>query len=157
MDEEESPTYTPGYQTHQKKEFNFNHFLDKQASNQELLNLIAFTLLRHLTEQDASLESSLATERAGGGPHVEGALRDTLYRLGNNVNDGVLYGSEIPVNIREKWAETGIDPESRDELFSYFSNNNIDHLANNANSPEQQAQLREYAREHNLTPTAPRP
>jgi hypothetical protein len=159
MDEEESPTFTPRYQEHQKKEFNLKHFLDKHASNNELLNLIAFTLLRHLAEaeQASSLESSLTTERAGGGPNVEGALRDTLNRLGNNVNDGVLYGSEVSVDIRERWAEMGIDPDSRDELNSYFSNNNIDHLANNTNSPEQQEQLREYMREHNLTPTTPRP
>lgn len=68
------------------------------------------------------LQSLINAERLGLNSNIEGGLRQRLQSLGgvNQLVLDILYGNSIPFEVRKKWQELGMDPESEDEVYNYM-------------------------------------
>jgi len=157
---DDDPMYTPQYGNFKegKNEFDLTQCI-KNCKNPSLAaSAIAFVLLRHLASPSpGSLESMLASERAGGSPQAEGLLKQVLSMKGISVDNDVLYGAEISQDIRQQWQRAGMDPESEDEVIGYLAKNKVTVLPQYDKSPSP-AELKAFAEKNQLvTPTPPAP
>lgn len=132
-------TFTPGFKG---DKFNLTKYLEKNCKDPGLAaSAVGFVLLR-----------LLASEQAGNNPHAEGALREILNMKG--LNNNVLYGSEIPQDIRQLWQRAGKDTDSEDEVIGYLKSINVTVLSQYDKSPSA-AELKAFADKNNFIPTPP--
>jgi hypothetical protein len=93
-----------------------------------LLGLLVDTTTSKNTDnnqENSDLGNTLASERAGLNPNIEGMLRQILQLSGINEDPDVLYGGEVPAQIREQWQEMGMDPDSEDEMQQFLERNGV--------------------------------
>lgn len=146
-------SWTPHF-NYRKNPFDLFRVIRKSPHPDQLASTLAFVMLRHLALKGTSLEFMLATERAGGGPNVEGLLKQILAMKGISINYDILYGISIPPDVRQHWQNIGIDPNSENEVFEYLSQKNVKFLSPNDDVRRTAQKLQEYAQEHNLVSDA---
>jgi len=98
------------------------------------MNRVFTPYINYIRESLAQLDfqTLINSERMGLAPQIEGELRRRLQGVGLNqfIRD-ILYGFSIPFEVRKKWQEQGIDPDSEDEVYNFikqFSSHRKDYL-----------------------------
>jgi hypothetical protein len=146
-------SWTPHF-NHRKAPFDLYRVIRQSPHPNLFASTLAFVMLRHLAQKGNNLEFMLTTERSGGGPNVEGLLKQILAMKGIYLNYDILYGISIPPDVRQHWQDIGIDPNSENEVFEYLSQKNVKFLSPNDDVRRTAQKLQEYAQEHNLIPAA---
>jgi hypothetical protein len=102
-----------------EKAFNaqFSAFPDDKKD--EVASRLAHLLLNTLMESQ-TLEGNIAKERRGYNPHIETMLRAILQLKNININQDLLFGREIPLEVRKNLEARGMSPESEDNLRSFL-------------------------------------
>ncbi|MBS0285863.1 MAG: hypothetical protein JSR17_00685 [Proteobacteria bacterium] len=68
----------------------------------------------------SALNALIEAIRAGHAWHTDFALRYFLHTFSLNQVPDVMYGTEVPFELRKIWRLIGIDPESANEVFEYL-------------------------------------
>jgi hypothetical protein len=98
--------------------------IDKQN---EIASKLANMLLRTLLFP--TLAENIAKERLGNNPHIESMLRMVLELNGITVNQDILFGKEMPLEIRKNLERQGMSPESEDNLIAFLNSLGISDIA----------------------------
>jgi hypothetical protein len=98
--------------------------IDKQN---EIASKLANILLR--TVLFPTLAENIAKERLGFNPNVESMLRSVLEMNGITINQDLLFGREMPLEIRKNLEKLGMSPESEDNLMAFLNSLGISDIA----------------------------
>lgn len=110
----------------------FSAFPDDKKD--EVASRLANMLLNTLIEGQ-TLEGNMAKERRNYNPHVETMLRAVLQMKNININQDLLFGREIPLEVRKNLEARGMSPESEDNLRSFLESLGVQ-VAPQVASPE---------------------